>query len=214
MELFKNAFFINLERRKDRLEHVKNELNKMNIKGERFKGIETTDGAIGCTLSHIRLLEIAIENNLENIFICEDDITFLDCDLLKLQINKFKKNIKDWDVLIVGGNVVKPFKNIGNYCLKITNCQTTTGYIVNNNYFSKLRDNFREGLKLLINTLNKKEFAIDIYWKRLQKEDNWYLLYPLTVTQFENYSDIEKRTTNYNHLMLDSEKKWLNILNI
>ena len=34
-------------------------------------------------------------------------------------------------------------------------------------------------------------------------------IYPLTVTQYENYSDIEEGITNYNHLMLDAEKKWL-----
>ena len=57
--------------------------------------------------------------------------------------------------------------------------------------------------------MKKKLYAIDMYWKHLQSKDNWYLLYPLTVTQYENYSDIEKRNTNYNHLMLDPEKKWL-----
>ena len=33
--------------------------------------------------------------------------------------------------------------------------------------------------------------------------------YTPTVTQYENFSDIEDRNTNYNHLMLDMEKKWL-----
>jgi hypothetical protein len=33
------------------------------------------------------------------------------------------------------------------------------------------------------------------------------LITPLTVTQREDYSDIEKRSTNYSHLMLDLNKE-------
>jgi hypothetical protein len=37
----------------------------------------------------------------------------------------------------------------------------------------------------------------------------WILLMPLTVTQYEDYSDIEKRVVNYHNIMLDFEKKYL-----
>lgn len=209
MELLKNTFYINLEKRKDRNEHVLNELRKIGIKGKRFNAIVAKDGAVGCTLSHIRLLEIAMKEDYEEIFICEDDITFLDKGKLIDSITKFNENIKDWDMLLLGGNVLKPYNNINNYCLKITNCQTTTGYIVKKKYYETLHNNYKEGLlKLLKDPKNKREFAIDIYWKILQPKDNWYLLFPLTVTQYENYSDIEDKVTNYNHLMLDSEKTW------
>ena len=210
MELLKNTYVINLESRKDRLQHVINEFNKLNVIPKRFNAIKTETGAIGCTLSHIKCLEIAIEKGLENIFICEDDITFLNSELFLNNLNKFNKKIKDWDVLIIGGNVVKPYREIDNCCLRIVNCQTTTGYIVNKQYYKVLLQNFREGVKQLIQNPNLiKKYAIDIYWKFLQIKDKWYMIYPLTVTQYENYSDIEEGITNYNHLMLDAEKKWL-----
>ena len=210
MDLLKNTYFINLEARVDRLQHVSKELDKVGINANRFNAIKTADGAVGCTISHIKLIEMAREKNLSEIFICEDDITFLNVALFKDKLKKFNENIKDWDVLIIGGNVVKPYKLIDDYCLRTVNCQTTTGYIVKNHYYTKLIDNFKEGLRKLLNDLNnRREYAIDIYWKTLQKEDKWYLLYPLTVTQYENYSDIEMKNTNYNHLMLDPEKKWL-----
>ena len=50
-------------------------------------------------------------------------------------------------------------------------------------------------------------FAIDKYWFRLQERDRWYLIIPLTVTQREDYSDIEKRMTNYSRVMLDLDKE-------
>lgn len=209
MELLKNNFIINLSTRQDRYEHVVNEFKKIDIEPNRFNAVQTKDGAIGCTISHIKCLELAIENDYEQIFICEDDITFLDVYTLKRSLERFEQNEKNWDVLIIGGNVVKPYEKIGDYCLKIKNCQTTTGYVVRKRYYNKLLNNFREGVNKLLTTDNKRQYAIDIYWKNLQLIDNWYLLFPLTVTQYENFSDIEKKNTNYNHLMLDPYKEWL-----
>ena len=39
MELFKHTLFINLEHRKDRLEHVIEEFKKMNIEAERVNAV-------------------------------------------------------------------------------------------------------------------------------------------------------------------------------
>jgi hypothetical protein len=50
-------------------------------------------------------------------------------------------------------------------------------------------------------------YAIDKYWFNLQKVDNWFLIIPLTVTQREDYSDIEKRPTNYTNVMTDLDKE-------
>ena len=209
MELLQNNFVINLESRKDRLIHVEGEFQKINLKCNRFNAIKLKNGAVGCTLSHIKCLEIAIQNDYDQVFICEDDITFLNHNQLIESLTKFKNKIHTWDVLLIGGNVVKPYTQIDDFCLKVTNIQTTTGYVVNKHYYATLIDNFKTGLQQLLRTNQKRFYAIDMYWKHLQSKDNWYLLYPLTVTQYENYSDIEERNTNYNHLMLDPEKKWL-----
>lgn len=209
MELLQNNFVINLENRIDRLKHVQEEFKRLNILMNRFNAIKMRDGAVGCTLSHMKCIELAIERDYEYAFVCEDDITFLNVDVFKQSLTKFKENMKSWDVLLIGGNVVKPFENIDNYCLKVSNIQTTTGYVVNKHYYSKLLANFKAGLKNLLVSQHRQLYAIDMYWKKLQVVDEWYFLYPLTVTQYENYSDIEERSTNYNHLMLDPEKKWL-----
>ena len=50
-------------------------------------------------------------------------------------------------------------------------------------------------------------FAIDIQWKQLQQRDRWYVLYPLTVIQREDYSDIEKRQVNYGALMTSTKER-------
>lgn len=211
MDIFEHTLFINLDHRKDRLEHVEKELEKMGIKGERFNAIKTASGAIGCTLSHIKCLEIAKERDYEQVFICEDDITFTNPDLFKQNIEKFCMN-EDimWDVLIIGGNNVPPYKQYYDYAARVFNCQTTTGYIVKQEFYNTMIKNFKEGVaNLMRDPANKRMFAIDIYWKKLQMENFWYMITPPTVTQYENYSDIENRNLNYDHLLLDMDKPWL-----
>lgn len=214
MELLKNILYINLEHRKDRLLNVVTQLEDMKLKGNRFNAIRNKNGAIGCSLSHIKCLQIALENDWEYVCIIEDDIVFSDKKIFMESLNNLKNNFKgDWDVIILGGNNCPPFEYINNNLIKVNNCQTTTGYIVNKKYYSKLINNFKESVsKLMKNPNNKKEYALDIYWKRLQKEDNWYLLTPLTIHQLDDYSDIENRVTTYKDMMLDIDKsKYLNI---
>jgi glycosyl transferase family 25 len=201
MKLFENTLFINLKHRVDRLEHIQNEFKKMGINGERFDAIMDDNGAIGCTKSHIRCLELAIERDYEQIFICEDDITFLNCETLQNSLQKFNQNCHNWDVLIIGGNLIQNIDKTNKYFMRISDCQTTTGYIVQKHYFKTLLDNFYESLENLIKTKSIKNYAIDIHWKHLQRKDNWYILLPLTVSQIASYSDIEKYYINYSYMI-------------
>ena len=92
MELFQHTLYINLDERPDRRNHVENELRNLGITGERFPAKKTTDGAVGCSLSHIECLQIAKRNNYPQVFICEDDIQFLQPDLLTHNIERFHNN--------------------------------------------------------------------------------------------------------------------------
>jgi hypothetical protein len=80
--------------------------------------------------------------------------------------------------------------------------------LVKSHYYDKLINNYKEGIKKLITEpLKHVVYAIDKYWFRLQEKDKWFLITPLTVTQREDYSDIEKRRTNYTNVMIDLDKK-------
>jgi hypothetical protein len=63
--------------------------------------------------------------------------------------------------------------------------------------------------QLMIDPQNKQQYAIDMYWKSLQRSGKWYMIIPPTVIQYEDYSDIERRVVNYKDLMLDLDKEWL-----
>jgi glycosyl transferase family 25 len=204
----KHAFYINLVTRPDRKQHVETQLNMLGITAERFNAIKLPNGALGCSMSHLKCLEIAKANAWPHLLIVEDDIKFLNPQLFKSQLNLFLSNHKSWDVVLIGGNNIPPYTKIDDTCVKVSTCQTTTGYLVNSHYFDILIDNFRTGIKNLLEFPDKHVmYAIDKYWFQLQKKHNWFLIIPLTVTQREDYSDIEKRPTNYTPVMIDLDKE-------
>jgi len=203
-----HAFYINLDSRPDRKQYMEDHLKTVGICAERFKAVKLTNGALGCSISHLKLLERAKKHNWEHILIMEDDIKFLNPIIFTQQLTRFLQLHKEFDVLLIAGNNAPPFTNIDDTCVKVTRCQTTTGYLVRNHYFDTLIQNIREGIQNLMKTPDKHDlYAIDKYWFRLQERDRWYLIIPLTVTQREDYSDIEKRITNYSRAMLDLDKE-------
>ena len=210
-EILKHILYINLDYRTDRLEHVLKEFEKIGIlNGQRMPAIKMKHGNVGCSLSHIKCLELAKKEEWSCVFICEDDITFTNPTVFLNSLQKFVESDISWDVLIIGGNNCPPFQVINEYCTRVGNIQTTTGYIVRKEYYDVLIENFKEGLnKLLREPDKKKQYCIDIYWKELQTKDRWYLLTPLTVIQYNDYSDIEEKITDYSALMLDFDKQEL-----
>jgi len=208
----KHVFYINLEHRTDRKEHVEKQLALIGIKNPtRFNAIKLENGAIGCSMSHLKCLQIAKENNWPHVLMCEDDIQFLQPDLFVKHMNNFLENHEDnstWDVVLLAGNNMPPYALEDDYSVRVFQCQTTTGYLVKQHYYDKLINNVKEGLqKLLQEPHNHRIYAIDKHWFQLQQQDYWFLITPLTVVQREDYSDIEKRRTNYKKPMTDLDKK-------
>ncbi len=203
----KNVLYINLESRTDRKEQVEQQLNIIGVKGERFNAIRLANGAIGCSMSHLKCLEIAKERGWDHVLIVEDDIQFLDPSLFVKQFNSFLNSGREYDVVLLAGNNVPPYQTIDDTCVKVSSCQTTTGYMVQRHYLDTLIHNVKTGINMLMRNPERPNlFAIDQYWFELQRKHNWFLIIPLTVTQRVGYRDIEKRHTNYNHLMTDLNK--------
>jgi GR25 family glycosyltransferase involved in LPS biosynthesis len=201
------TIYINLEYRKDRNNSVLKELSKIQIvHPERFNAIKMSNGAIGCSLSHIKCLENAIKNNYEYIMICEDDIEIVNPSLFVENVNKFLNSTISWDVVLIAGNNMVPYNFVTDYCIKIYNCLTTTGYIVRNAYFQTLLNNYKEGVTNLIKDQSNSAYRIDKHWQILQKKDNWFMIIPPSIIQKEDYSDIENKVTNFKKYMLDFNK--------
>lgn len=204
-----NLLYINLERRTDRKQMVLEEFGKLGWVTEPrwFKAVEMANGAIGCTISHIKCIELAKKMGWSHVVVCEDDIKFTLHSVFTENLEKFLSSGIDWDVILFAGNNVGRYRNTGEGAVQIQMCQTTTGYLVKSDYYDTLINNFKEGLgKLMREPTNHRQYAIDKYWFSLQMVGKWYLVFPLTVTQHSIYSDIENKNTNYDRLMLTLDK--------
>lgn len=207
----KHGFYINLESRTDRKEQVEEQLRNVGLTcAQRFNAVKVEDGRVGCSMSHLKCLSIAKENKWDHVLICEDDIEFLNPGLFINQMNRFLSRHANWDVVLLAGNNLPPYIRDGDECIKVGQCQTTTGYLVHGHYYDTLIENIKNSIVKLLREPDKHfNYAIDKYWFSLQQRDNWYLLTPLTVVQREGYSDIEKRVTNFVRAMTDLDKKEL-----
>jgi GR25 family glycosyltransferase involved in LPS biosynthesis len=206
-----NVFYINLTERADRRAQVEQQLSKVGLPNfNRFNAIKLPNGALGCSMSHLKCLQLAKERNLDHILIVEDDIIFLNPGIFIGQLNKFLQNNKEWDMLLIAGNNVPPYRVVDETCVQVSWCQTTTGYLIRKQYYDTLINNMKEGINMLIREpKNKIMYAIDKYWLSLQKKDMWLLLVPLTVSQREGYSNIENCVTNFTKIMIDLDKNYL-----
>jgi glycosyl transferase family 25 len=209
MDKIDKIIYINLEKRKDRREEIEEEFRRMEIPQDkiiRFNAIAHQIGMLGCTQSHIQVLELAKKEDWKNVLILEDDFDFVvSKDDLKKSLEYFFQkmdNEKSWDVLMFGYNL----GNSGNYSIpfqedekigKIGYAQTTSGYLVNRHYFDTLLNNFKEGYQYLENTKIHWIYAIDVYWKTLQAKDNWFYFKNRLGIQRKSFSDISGVVTEY-----------------
>ena len=190
-----NIYFINLDKRTDRLAEITQEIDKLKLteKTKRFKAYYHAIGIVGCTKSHLELLKLAQENNLPYVLILEDDFEFLvtQNELLDnlAELEKYE-NQNNFDVCFLSYNIQQS-QPITDYpkLLKITESQTASGYLVKQHYYPKLINLYEENLPNLILTGKHWEYANDQCWKSLQKVDHWIGFATRLGKQRPSYSD-------------------------
>ena len=214
-EKINGILYINLKHRKERNNHIKNELKLYNFDPKKIYRIDAIHnkscGHLGCCQSHIKAIEFAEQKNWENVLIFEDDFIFLkDFEYVSKNLNEIFEEGINWDVFLLSGtNLYKSFsknKILGKNYKRTVSTATASGYLLNKNYYSKLKDLFKECEKELKKEVilhlekmkNKKnlpnqwnstsknqglmlqytETAIDHKWIELQKKDNFLIFDP------------------------------------
>jgi len=205
--MINKIYYINLENRKDRKESVIEELKKLNYPStmiERIDAVKKDNGAYGCTLSHLKALENAIENDYDCVMIVEDDLGFkenINSESFDKLTNHLMKECPNFDICSLTtstlGNHIKMLK-VTDYVSKAIVIGTTTGYIVRKKFFKILYENFKKSEKNFENNQPAQYSAIDVLWVELQgKDKEFYIFKPTIAVQKPSYSDIEKKFTNY-----------------
>lgn len=202
LSLVDKIYFINLNDRKDRLEEIQGELNKIDpqrIKTSRIEAIKKENGKLGCALSHLKALKEAQKNNYKNVLILEDDFQITKSkEMIEYSFNYLFDNFKDFNICLLAGNVYKQRKKT-DVVYECYNVQTTSSYIIQSHFYQTLIDNFQEAVNKLENNPPGGKAEIDIEWKKLQGRDSkFYIFRNKLGKQRSGYSDIEKRHVDYN----------------
>jgi GR25 family glycosyltransferase involved in LPS biosynthesis len=207
MDRIDAVLYINLDQRIDRRTHLEAEFQRMGFPAEkihRINAIKHTNGALGCTLSHLKALKLVEENPAwQRVLIMEDDYTFKGTsysDFNDPLADFFKKfDLKGWDIFLPSYNHWNAVVEDTLYpqYKKVSYSQTTSSYIFQRAYIDKLKTNFRASAEGLMRHGRSPQHCLDINWTHLQKEGRWFLVYPALGHQYDNHSDIEGRVVRY-----------------
>lgn len=183
-EFFKEAFYINLDDRIDRQEHMTKELSKHNLNNfvKRYSAIKAVEKnpkncVIASGTSHRNIIQYAKDNNLENILIFEDDVFFKDngIEIIEKSLDSLSKI--EWDVYYFSANIFdNPLNLIDENFLIVHGCYCVHAYAVHNKAYDRL-------LKYNPET----DVPIDAYITTNSFKK--YAAYPLAVSQYDSVSD-------------------------
>lgn len=199
LDYFDAIFYINLDHRKDRKENLIQQLEKLNVKKDKIFRIpavlDPLNGARGCIISHINALDLAIEKNLSNVLILEDDCEFAQSrTTINYLLDYFFKTVINWDVFFLGcGPKIKEktkYKGVD----RIIQAYLSHAYAINKHYFEILKRCYERGFTSLekIPIYNRNyDTTLDREWHSLQKRDKWYMLEKIIAIQANSRSDID-----------------------
>lgn len=193
-------YYINLDHRLDRKEHIEKLLTDSDLIDISERVSATYNKSLphtGCVHSHIITLEKFIESNQQYCLILEDDFTTDNINTLKSDINKLFTDKIDFDIVQLAGNHMQLHNCEYTYLKRVTDSQTTSAYIISKDFASILLNNFRESHKLISESGRRHEYCLDIYWKKLQPVSKWYCYLPALGYQMDSYSDIENKNASY-----------------
>lgn len=215
-DYFDEIYCINLDKRTSRWELAQNEFKKLGILGrvKRFSAIDNLGGKRGCFESHMKIIHMAQENNLKNVFIFEDDVAVLPC----YSQEKFEKSInflKDqtWEFFYMGGlerrikprpvyNKLKKKYETGDvstefdYIMEAHSVGWNQSYAINSCIFDKIIAEYKNGLwEMLEERWKGRPGRTDRYYQHHLKPKA-YVCVPSFTTQYDVVSDLQRTRTN------------------
>jgi glycosyl transferase family 25 len=198
--------YINLDSREDRNREIQEEFKRLQIPDDkiiRFSAIRhETEGAIGCSQSHIAVLKMAMEHNWKNYLVLEDDFNFIpDVTFIDNVFDHFFAQFsgESWDVLNLARGYHQDCKDTHvKYVQKVFDVSTTSGFVVNRHFYKTLLANFIKGFEHLCEEpKNHPMFCIDRYWNRIMALSNWYITNPSVGYQRTGHSSIGGYVVDY-----------------
>jgi GR25 family glycosyltransferase involved in LPS biosynthesis len=217
------GYFINLDKRTDRLEILTNQLKSFNIEGvERFSAISNLNsGPLNCRSSHYELYKKFLDSDSEVLLVLEDDCKFL--DVLKDEYETIFKDIysTEWDLFWLGCRNRRspvPYKN---NTFKVSSVSHSQSYLIKRNLCEYILKNFP--LNVQSSILIDELLCLSIYGNDVVNNPNSVNFYeldnPINVlptnfislcylkplsTQYASFSDLWNMNVNYEEYIKNS----------
>ena len=167
-------FYINLDERTDRRKEVEQELEGMGLPFERFAGIKTTPGIIGCGIAHCGVIKEARRRGYKNVLVVEDDFMFLvDKETFRSELEAAIQEVPDYDVLMLGYSM-KQSQPFSDRLLRVIEAQAGSAYLVNAKMYDSLIAIWEFGNQKILEKMEHWLYANDQVWKRIQPSSQWY----------------------------------------
>lgn len=220
-----DVYIINLDKRNDRYEKIVKNINTyskiLNIK--RFSAISPDNSGtkyapwIYCALSHLSLIEMAKEKNLDYIMVMEDDNQIVS-DLFDEKLTRLMQlPVNMWNVF--NGNPTYVNRNASSIkcvfpcpiMVSYKYGKTTNFMIYRKSSYDKILLLKQWYLELIYDVytcnrhynLNYEMHAFDVLLCHNELDLSFITIYPYLTTQYTDYSDIDGAVVNYNHCIRD-----------
>ena len=179
-----DAYIINIPVRKDRYDHITEEVKKLPI--VQYQIIEAiVDETKTCFQSHLKCIRLAKKNKLPYVLVLEDDATFTEDCLPTLQQALAEIAEMDWDILYLGANLHSPAYAVSDRLYKLTGAYCAHAYIVHSRFYDKI-----------LSLPHDRE--MDVHYAELMKDHNIYMTSPIVAYQLPSYSDLQDGFCEYN----------------
>lgn len=189
--------FINLDHRTDRREQFEIEMKRLGVSWhQRIPGVIASPGALGCARAHVNVLDSWRSVNGQLLLVCEDDAQFVaPREEIDAAIEEFVAS-PHLQVLMLAHNAMWRIP-ISNRLGISASISTAAAFILRPEVVPALRAIFQQSADLLEGGMAPSRAAIDVTWKRLQRQHVFALTNTRCAIQRPSYSDIEQKFTEY-----------------
>lgn len=194
----------NLEHRTDRKDHMQTQFATIKVNADNILRIDACYrpgfGHLGCSESHIKALQTALDNGWEWTAIFEDDFTFRRPAEFHTEVQNALKVFKPDILLLAQGDKGLTYEDTTDpTIIRIKRSVTASGYIIHKQYVPILLKNFQESRNNL-EAAGKDAtwFCLDQAWAPLQRTDRWFGFKQPIGYQEEGHSDIVGAYVRYN----------------
>lgn len=237
------VLYINMDVNTDRRENMEHQLNQYNIRHIRIPGVvgnnitnmkegeidgirfinlfddkvnkKFTKPEIGCTLSHIKAIKYAYDNNMGTVCIAEDDISFKLMPFWDQNIQDLLDRApKDWDIIQLYTNTCKIKDEFVHFNDNM--CYGTVFYVINKKGQEQIMNLFKDGILRFVQHSDDDHIGSDFFIYR-NVENAYAYQVPLFFTNngYKNLNSTIHPEHNINHMSRSNEiiKHYLNKTN-